>query len=202
MGFLEQEQAGRAYRAGWEIIEMELATTGQLDSRDHARPVLEAVQSQLHETVNLIILEGRYIRFIDGVESRNPVRVATRTGQRVPAPPTAAGKVLLADRSVAHVRTLFDGPPAEFGGLRSPVRLDHFLDELADVRARGYATNFGETSPDLHAVGVRVLDGQSRTVASLTMSAPATRLRRSDASRIASVLLLASAELTRRTWLV
>jgi DNA-binding IclR family transcriptional regulator len=200
MGFLEQEHAGRAYRPGWEMVEMELATTGQLDIRDYARPVLEGLRDQLNETANLVILEGRYVRFIDGVESRNPVRVAIRTGQRVPAPGTAAGKVLLSKRPTSYVRRLFEGQPIVSASGRTPIPLETFLDELADARARGYATNFGESVPDLHAVGVQVVDGQGRAVAALTLSVPGTRLRRSDAPRIASVLLLASADLTRRTW--
>jgi DNA-binding IclR family transcriptional regulator len=200
MGFLEQEHAGRAYRAGWEMVEMELVTTGQLDIRDYARPVLEGLRDEFNETANLVILEGRYIRFIDGVESRNPVRVAIRTGQRIPAPGTAAGKVLLSERSIAHVRRLFDGQPLVSAIGRTPIRFETFADELANVRARGYATNFAESVPDLHAVGVKVVDGQGRAVAALTLSFPGTRLRRSDAPRIASVLLLASADLTRRAW--
>lgn len=199
-GFLEQGSVDRAYRAGWELIEMGLENAGQLEVREKALPVLEALRDETEETANLVMLEGRYIRFIAGVESRNPVRVATRIGQRTEAHTTAAGKILLAERSSAFVRSLYEHDPAPATKLNTSSKIDAFLSELSTARNRGYATNFGESVADLHAVGVKVLDHEGRSVAALTISAPSHRLRQAHAPAIAAALLLASTDLTGRAW--
>jgi DNA-binding IclR family transcriptional regulator len=200
LGFVEQEPRGRAYRAGWELVEMGLEGSGRLEIRDHLRPVLEALRDEYDETCNLLVSEGRYVRFIDGLESRNPVRVATRTGQRIEAHGAAAGKVLLAERSVAYVRSLYEDDGLTAMTSATITRLDSFIQELALVRRQGYASNLGEHVSDLHAVGVKVADGVGHVVAALTLSAPANRLRKGDVRSIAVRLMLASATLTRLTW--
>ncbi|MGH8869709.1 MAG: IclR family transcriptional regulator [Actinomycetes bacterium] len=174
-GFVRQERANRAYRAGRVLVEIGLAAVGELDVRRQAHRHLQDLSRGLRETVNLFVLEGAGSRFIDGVEGDRPVRVGTRTGLLLPAHTTSGGKVLLAELPFDEVRALFpDGLPALTS--QSITDLDALEAELATVRERGYATNAGESEVGLHAVAVPIRVGRARAVAALAASTPAARM--------------------------
>src|SRR5262249_37604507 len=71
-------------------------TTGETDLRLLARPAIEQLAAATDETVHLALLEGRMVRYLDGVESTRALRMAARTGRTVPAHYVATGKALLA----------------------------------------------------------------------------------------------------------
>jgi len=48
-------------------------------------PHLARLGAELDETVNLVVLDGAEALFVDGVQGRQSLRVATRTGVRLPA---------------------------------------------------------------------------------------------------------------------
>src|SRR5699024_9623738 len=71
------------------------------------RPHLERLASQVQDTVHLQILTGPDVRFLDGVEGRQWLRVGLRIGSRTPAFATAGGKAILADLGVASLAALY-----------------------------------------------------------------------------------------------
>ena len=58
--------------------------------------------------------------------------------------------------------------------------------ELAEVRERGYATNFAESEADVAAVAVAIPGDAGGERASITVSAPVTRLSPERAPAIAA----------------
>src|SRR5258708_38958392 len=108
-----------------------------------SHPYLVRLSAELDETVNLVVLDGPDALFLDGVQSRQPVRVATRTGARLPAYATAGGKVLLAQMPYAIVRSHYQEDLRRITRYTLPdlQALEH---ELQQVRERGYALNIGE----------------------------------------------------------
>ena len=98
-GFVTQEETTRRYRAGAQLLDVALGALGSLDVLRVARPHLEQLRDVVRETVNLILLDGSQIRFIDSVEGPEAVRVSNRTGTVLPAHCTAGGKMLLASLS-------------------------------------------------------------------------------------------------------
>ena len=173
-GFVAQDRVSRSYRAGQVVVEIGLAAVGELDVRRKAREHMERLAAQLHETINLLVLEGNSTRFIDGVESDQQVRVTSRTGTLLPAHATSGGKVLLAELSNAEVDALF---PTGLVAVTERTETDPAAlhRELALVRRRGYAVNRGETDLGLNAVGVAIRDHTGRAVAALAASVPAQR---------------------------
>ncbi|MFB0833843.1 IclR family transcriptional regulator [Arthrobacter halodurans] len=174
-GFVVQDRGGRTYRAGNVLVGIALASIKDLDVRRQARTHMQRLARELHETVNLIVLEHGGCRFIEGVEGDRMVRVTPRTGTLLPASSTSGGKVLLAELDDDRVRALFGD------GLRTltdrTIRtVDELLRELAAVRSRGFATNLGETEAGLHAVAVPVRDRSGHAVAALAVAAPSGRL--------------------------
>lgn len=176
--YVRQDNRSKAYLPGPELVRIGLAVVASSDLRSVARTWIERLVSEIEETVHLVELQGADVVFLDSVETQRSLRIGARTGQRLPAHVTAAGKVLLAALSPAEIdRTL----PNSLSGAR---RVD-LLDGLPAVREQGYAWNFGESEPDVHAVAVPIVDGLGMTRAALSVSAPPSRLGDAEVASLA-----------------
>jgi DNA-binding IclR family transcriptional regulator len=167
-GFVVQD-AGRAYRPGPACAELGSAAY-VLGLAPLVREHLERLNADIHETVHLVVRTGREVRFIDGVEGTQVLRVGSRTGMVLPAHRTSGGKALLAELPPAGVLLLYEGDPA----------LETLPRELATTRRRGYGLNVEESERGVVALGVAVHDAEGRAVAAVTVAAPTARFRRQD----------------------
>ncbi|SCK18899.1 transcriptional regulator, IclR family [Streptomyces sp. WMMB 714] len=186
-GFVEQEPAGRRYRLGPVLLGLARGPVDEPALLRVARPHLVRLRDTAAETSNLLVLDGPDSRFADGVEGPHPLRVGTRTGDRVPAYATAGGKALLAELPPEAARTRYRR------GLRrlTPATLpdvNALLDDLIATRARGYALNIDESVSGVHGVGVPVHDRYGTCVAAVTVSAPSTRMDVARAAELAPLL--------------
>ncbi len=167
-----------------------LAANVSADLRAVARPYLDELAELSGETIHLAVRDGWDVLFLDGIESEKALRVATRVGRRLPAHSTSVGKALLARMAPADRAGLYRrGPLARPTDLTIGDR-DALEAELAEVAARGYATNWGESEDSVGSVGVAVAGGSPLAI---SIAAPTSRLDESVADRH-SALLRSSAE--------
>lgn len=193
--FAEQEPNSRRYLLGPAAVRLARNTRGDQGLVSTARPHLEWLSAGLDETVNLITLDGPDALFVDGVESRQPLRVATRTGARVPAYSTAGGKALLALLPPSSVRARYSGGLTRITE-HTLVDLDALDIELEQVRECGYGCNLGEHLEDIFAIGVSVEGAAGLPIAALTVAVPATRSSRDRLVTLAPLLHEVSSRIT------
>ncbi|MEU2348747.1 IclR family transcriptional regulator [Modestobacter sp. NPDC049651] len=172
-GFLRRDPASRSYRAGDALLSIGLAAISTLDIRDRARPFLHALRDQLGETVSLVLLEGRDVRFVDAAEATRALRVGGQVGLRLPAHATSAGKAVLAGLPPEQLAQLY--PDDVLPGTPPTTRAD-LETALAEVRRSGYAVAYNESDVEIGAVGVRIPEGPDHVRAALAVAAPASRL--------------------------
>jgi DNA-binding IclR family transcriptional regulator len=197
-GFVSQNPKTRSYEAGSVLINIGLSTVRDMDIRSIARPFMEELMSEVGETVHLTILQGKNVLFIETIQSLKVLRVGDRTGISLPAHCTASGKALLADLPLERLHELF---PDEllFGLTPNSLTSREALEcELAQVRERGYATNFEESEPDVSAISAAIHDPLSRFRASLTVSAPSTRLHEDVIEDIAKATIRSAFQISNR----
>jgi IclR family transcriptional regulator, blcABC operon repressor len=114
------------------------------------------------ETVTLSVLDGDSVVYIACKNGTRPLGVTFRIGMRLPAPYTATGKAILSTLPDAEVRQLFEGnwpAPLTSAGTSS---LGAFIEELAEIRARGYSIDDGEVREGMHCLGAPVFDSTGR----------------------------------------
>jgi DNA-binding IclR family transcriptional regulator len=194
--FVEQDTDSPRYRLGPAALKLGRQARRHPNLRAVSHPHLVQLAADIDETVNLIVLDGTDALFLDGVPSSQPLRVATRTGGRLPAYASAGGKVLLAQMPYASLRSLF---PQE---LRRVTRytlpdLEALRQDLQKVRERGYALNLGEHLTEVYAIGVPVNDDRGRPIAAITVAGPVTRWNRRRLKALAPRLTDAAAMITR-----
>ncbi|MGH8297161.1 MAG: IclR family transcriptional regulator [Steroidobacteraceae bacterium] len=173
-GMLEQNTNGQ-YRLGLAVFELGSLMRRKLDLSVEAKPSLMMLREQTEETVNLSILDHDGVVCVNFLESQKVNRISSGIGLRKPVYCTAEGKVLIAfqpspviDRIVAAVherrtrRTLTD-----------PAALRQ---ELAKVRARGYAIDDEEYEVGVRGIAARIRDDTGNSVAAVGVTGPAQRL--------------------------
>ena len=195
-GFVMQDRPNGAYRPGPALYEIGLAAVSRIDIRRVARPVLEQLREETQETASLAILEGTMIRFVDCVESPRSVRVGNRTGVVRPAHASAVGKAILAGLPDAELERRYPGgelPPATTSAaITDPAVLRA---ELAEIRTRGYALNWEESTDGVCAVAVALRDTVGQPLAGLGVAAPSSRIGSLEGIREFAPAVLRGAEL-------
>jgi DNA-binding IclR family transcriptional regulator len=190
-GFAEQDPDSRVYRAGPALAQAGLATIRRFDVRTHARPYLEAVARATGETVHLIVLTGGASLFLDSVEGGQSVRTAPRVGASFPAYSTSGGKALLAELDEAALRALYPSERLAAVTGETIATRAQLIEQLAAVRAAGYALNEGESDPQLSAVSAVVRDATGVARFAISVSAPAFRADAATMRELASAVVAA-----------
>jgi DNA-binding IclR family transcriptional regulator len=174
-GLVQQNATTRHYRLGLKLLQLAWAVRSQLDLRKLARSWLERLAVQSGETANLAIREGSAAVYIDQVASSHPIRAFTQVGARVPLYCTGVGKVLLAHMPDDEAAPFFDDRLIAYTPqtIIDPVQLQ---DEIARVRAQGWAPDGEEMQQEVRCIAAPVFDDQSRVVAALSIAGPAQRM--------------------------
>jgi DNA-binding IclR family transcriptional regulator len=173
-GFVTQDRLSKAYRLGPAVFQLGVQTTSSADLREVSEPHLRALTAHLGETVNLLVLKGDSVQFVAGFESDQRTRTHVLTGTLVPAYATSGGKLLLAEMSREALRELYPRPLRKL--TPRTKTFTQLLDELPLLLLRGYAVNYEESVPGLVAVAVPLKDRIGRTIATIAMSAPSSRM--------------------------
>jgi DNA-binding IclR family transcriptional regulator len=188
-GWVRTDRTGTFYSIGIQAL---LAGTTYLD----VDPVLRIVQPQvndlsasLDETIHYGRLAGTDIVYLATHESTQYVRPFSRVGRRLPAFSTGMGKALLAELEAISEDALERHLPDVLTPLtpQTIVDRDALRQELAQVRAQGYALDRGENVPGIVCFAFALDFGNPPTDA-ISCSVPVERMREGRDSEILGAL--------------
>jgi DNA-binding IclR family transcriptional regulator len=197
-GLLDHNPETGRYRLGLRLYELGALVGVHLDLHEAASPALNDVRNRTGETVQLAVLDGREVVYVERLESSHTVRLFGRVGHRNSAHCTSTGKVLLAYLPEAELDALLDGWVLE---PRTPYTItDHgaLRQALAEVRRRGWGENANEVEMGVASVGAPIRDASGTVVAALSVAGPAMRLDGGSLRRFASVVVEAADAVSRR----
>jgi IclR family transcriptional regulator, acetate operon repressor len=147
------------------------------------RPTIERVARATDgETVDLSILRGQRMWFIDQIESSHRLRAVSAIGVRFPLNGTANGKAALAVLDDAEEKAVF----ARF----APEVADGLRTDIAEIQRTGIAFDRDEHTPGISAAAIarRTLDDN---VIAISVPAPTERFLEKE-ERIVSALRAAA----------
>lgn len=184
-GFAEQNPENRKYRPGPQVLELANTIRSRTSFIDVAHGELETLMNQSGETVNLGVLRGDSVVYVDRVVgTQHQLVMEVRVGSAIPAYCSAMGKSLLAYADPQVQQDYMDRLPkiVTTEGTTPPPSSDTFTKELDLVVASGHSEDHGEYSPDIACVAAPVLDSLGRAIAAVSISGPRHRIetRRAD----------------------
>ncbi len=196
-GFVERDPVTEKYRLGFGLISLAGAAMGGNDLVRTARPIVEDLAERTRETVNLGVLSGDAVVYIDQVTGTRSIVSVNWVGQRTPLHCTSNGKVLLASMSDAErARLLKDGlPRLTPKTITDPKTLRA---QLPEILVRGYAQTMEELEEGLNAVAAPIRGMSGEVVAALSVSGPAFRMHAVDLPRFGRATAEAAASISRR----
>jgi DNA-binding IclR family transcriptional regulator len=179
-------------RLGRGIARLGAATRSAL--RDEIRPQLMRLHQELEETVDLAVLDGASVRFIDHLPAPHRLQAVSAIGATFPLYCTANGKALLAAIPEEQAMALL--PPRLVALTPNTITARKDLwSELAEVRVTGVAYDREEHSEGICAVGAVVYDAYGPAGA-ISIPMPAQRFAGNE-SQIAKAVLRTCQECSR-----
>ena len=163
--------AGNRVRLGGGLARLGAATRDSI--RDRLRQLLVGLRDELDETVDLAVLEGGAVRFVDQVPAPHRLRAVSAVGVDFPLHCTANGKALLAALPVERALGLLPARLARSTPNTITSRAG-LLAELEVVRREGVAFDREEHTLGISAVGAAVLDGAG-PAAAISVPVPTQR---------------------------
>jgi IclR family transcriptional regulator, KDG regulon repressor len=175
VGFVEQDEVTKKYRLGLRMFELAAAAGSRFDLGAEARQALQELVEITSETVNVGVLRGREVLYVDSVMSNGPLRLEVEVGYRAPATCVALGKAMLAFESPEFIERYLAGPLPRVtqNSITDPERL---REELHRSREQGFAVDDEEAFPGMRCIAVPIFDRTGSAAAAIAMSGPAARL--------------------------
>jgi DNA-binding IclR family transcriptional regulator len=165
-GALERDPAGR-YRIGLRLWEVAALAPRGLGLREAALPFLEDLYEATHENVQLAVLDGLEVVYVERLCGRDAVPVFTRVGLRFTPHATGVGLVLLA-HAEPGLQDRYLGAPLRAYTERTVTDPRRLRAVLAEVRRAGYAVSDGQVTLDALSVAAPVRD-RDGVVAALSL---------------------------------
>ncbi|PWG16768.1 HTH-type transcriptional regulator BhcR [Salibaculum griseiflavum] len=164
---------------------------------DRARPVMRKLMEDTGETANLGIEKEGAVLFLGQVETNATIRAFFPPGTLSEMHASGIGKALLAhmeDRRMGRV--LGDGPLQAFTAQTFTDKAA-LRDDLARIRAQGYAVDNEEKTDGMRCIAAPVFDMTGEAVAGISVSGPTSRVGLDDIDRLSVPVMNAARDLTR-----
>ncbi|MGV9455352.1 IclR family transcriptional regulator [Streptomyces sp. NPDC003635] len=169
-GFLARD-VDRRVRIGVRLWELAVRASPALSLRDAAMPFMEGVHDVVGHHVQLGVLDGDEVLFLERLSAPNAVINYTRIAGRLPLYASSSGLVLLAHSPADLKERLLTAPltPYTPATPATPARLRACL---ADVRQQGYALCPGYVHEEALGVAAPVRGAGGQVVAALSVIVP------------------------------
>jgi DNA-binding IclR family transcriptional regulator len=195
-GYITKEN--QSYRLGQKLADLGNSRLHRRDLLTVAGPYLDELRDRFGETVNLGVLDGGSIRYVDVRESRERFRLAERIGGSDPLHSTALGKAQLAFIPPDEVRGLMKEWGMERYTEHTITTISALKAELERVRATGYAVDREESMLGAFCVAAPILDSNQAPIAAISIAGPNTRFSEDNLAAVADALLSAVSEIRER----
>lgn len=167
---------GRGFELTPRVLDIGYAYLSSLDLASIAEPAMEALVERTHESCSAAVLDGAEIVYVARVPTKRIMTISLGLGSRLPAYATSMGRVLLAELERDQVDELIGGGPLPAVTDRTITKPAELHDELARVRAQGWALVDQELEIGLRSVAAPLRNRQGAAVAALNVSSHAGRV--------------------------
>jgi IclR family pca regulon transcriptional regulator len=135
-----------------------------------ARPHMEGLVAQTHESSSIAQLDGSDIVYVARVAVPKIITLAVTIGTRFPAMQTSLGKVLLAGLPPEQVEAALAQPSRSGITARWQPAADERDAALREVRARGWSLTDEQLALGIRSVAAPLRDGDGRVIAAMNVT--------------------------------
>jgi IclR family pca regulon transcriptional regulator len=171
---LEEMGYVRAAEGGFEltprILDLGMSYVLSRGLWEVARPHMEKLVAQTHESSSIAQLDGSDIVYVARVAVPKIIALAVTIGTRFPAMQTSLGKVLLAALPPGEAERVLAEPSRSGINPRWQPDAEERAAALREVRARGWSLTDEQLARGIRSVAAPLRDGEGRTIAALNVT--------------------------------
>jgi len=159
------------YTLGPRVLGLGFAVLSSLELREVAQPYLMELSRQVEETVNLAVLDGWRLIYLERIKTQQIVNINLHVGSRLELYNTAMGRVLTAFQGkkwiaqyLEYLRQILEAKDYwKNGG-------EKLLTTLEEVRNNGFAINNEDLVPGLRSVASPVRNREGKVVGAVNIA--------------------------------
>ncbi len=176
VGLLDQDGRRHGYRLGMKMFHYGSSVMAGLDTSKRALPHIAKLQQLTGEIIHFHMFDGSQMVCVEREEMGTSRLTTLTTIEAAPTYCTSVGKAFLAFQDDVLVRRIAQEEGLKRYTPNTITDLGELLDELALVRARGFAIDNEENQVGLRCIGAPIRDAAGRVFASVSVSGPAERM--------------------------
>jgi IclR family transcriptional regulator, pca regulon regulatory protein len=169
LGYLEEAGSG-TLRPGLKAVSLARAALSSRELPELALPYLRELQTNTGETVNMALLDGDEVVYVERLLSDSLLALRLFVGSRLPALGSSLGRAMLAFRPEEEVDRMIDGSQLQPSTERSIVEPTRLRTELRRIRSRGYALNDQEVVMGITGVAAPIFGVSGEPIAAINLS--------------------------------
>lgn len=174
-GFLKKNPVTYRYSIGIELFSLSSAIAHQFDLLDTALPVMHEIVHKCDETVFLhLYKKSDHVVPVYKVECSHRVRYNLELGMMYDIYLTAIGKAVLAHLDEDGINRVLSKKLKRYTEktITDPTLI---REELARIRAQGFAFSYGEQFPDVASVASPILERDGSVLGGISLAIPDPR---------------------------
>jgi len=181
LGYVDRSR--QVYRLKTQALRLGFSFLSSSSVVEAARPILERISEQLHESSSMSMLDSGQIVYVARSAASRILAAGLSVGSRLPAYCTSMGRVLLAslpdDQLTAYLRDL---KPKSYTP-RTLTRVPQIKKAVLQVRIDGYAIVDEELEAGLRSIAVPVSTRSNQVVAAINVGTHVSRVDRTTLIR-------------------
>jgi IclR family transcriptional regulator, pca regulon regulatory protein len=174
LGYLQQDDATKKYRLGPRVLDLGFSAIHSMELREISAPHLQQLSDQTGYTVNMAVLDGTDIVYIERCRSarsgQRAIDLNLHVGSRLPAYCTSMGKVLLAFLADEARKDVLAELELRQRGPNTLTQRRALVAELERVREAELAINNEELAYGLRSIAAPVFSQSGAVAAAINLA--------------------------------
>ncbi|MES1038798.1 IclR family transcriptional regulator [Peribacillus simplex] len=175
-GYIEQDSETERYKLGYKFLEVSSKLLESIDLRSEARQYLQELENTTNEVIHLVVYDQGEVVYIEKLEGNETLRMHSKVGKRAPMHCTSVGKAILAYLPPNVVLNILEQKGMPMHTDKTITNKDDFLQELNQVRIKGYALDLEENEYGITCIAVPIFDHSGKVIAAVSISGPTMRM--------------------------
>mgnify|MGYP001201168837 CR=1 FL=1 len=191
-GYINRVDGDGKYCLGLKTLELTKNLLEDNTLLKVARSEMEKLANNTGESVNLGIISGEHILYVDVIEGSHPLKFAEKVGTTGPIHCTAIGKVIASQLSEKELKNLLDKIKFTKKTPNTIDSKDKFIEELQRIKKKGYALDDEEIVTGARCIAAPIFNMFGNVKAAISISGAAHRISDDNLENLSSQVIEAA----------
>ena len=165
------KSSNKTYTLGIKSFEIGSRYIENGDLSGRIKHILDKISTEAMNTVHFGILDGTDVVYLYKVEGKNPIKMSSSVGKRLPAHATALGKALLSQYSEYELKQLYPDERLETLTVNTISSREELIEQISKIRKTNFAYEVEESTENIKCLSCPIKN-RNGVIASISISIP------------------------------